>query len=163
LGRAIKAQLGCRRDEGVKHDVPKISEREKRNYWRADIFRLMFNRMVEYSSRLLDRTFGALADPTRRQILAQLAKGGECVTDLARPHAMSLAAVSKHLIVLERAGLVKRQRKGRVHWLKLEAKPMQEAQAWIDRYRKFWEGNLDQFESYLDKLQTEETKQDDGE
>ena len=103
--------------------------------------------------KLLDRTFGALADPTRRRILAQLAKGEECVTDLARPHAMSLAAVSKHLIVLEKAGLVKRRRDGRVHSLALEAKPMQEAQAWIDRYRKFWEGNLDQFEKYLDKLQ----------
>ena len=116
--------------------------------------------MVEYSSRLLDRTFGALADPTRRRILAQLAKGGECVTDLARPHAMSLAAVSKHLIVLERAGLVRRRRQGRVHSLTLEARPMKEAQAWIDRYRKFWDGNLDQFEKYLDKLQTKETKHD---
>ena len=116
--------------------------------------------MVEYSSKLLDRTFGALADPTRRRILAQLAKGDKCVTHLARPHAMSLAAVSKHLIVLEKAGLVKRRRKGRVHSLALEAKPMQEAQAWLDRYRKFWEGNLDQFEKYLDKLQTKETKHD---
>jgi DNA-binding transcriptional ArsR family regulator len=114
--------------------------------------------MVEYSSRLLDRTFGALADPTRRRILAQLAKGQECVTDLARPHAMSLAAVSKHVIVLEKAGLVKRHRRGRVHSLRLEAKPMQEAQAWIDQYRKFWVGNLDQFEKYLDQLQTEENK-----
>ena len=118
--------------------------------------------MVEYSSRLLDRTFGALADPTRRRILAQLTKGDECVTDLARPHAISLAAVSKHLIVLEKAGLVKRRRKGRVHSLALEARPMREAQAWIDRYRRFWEGNLDQFEKYLDKLQTKETKQDDA-
>jgi DNA-binding transcriptional ArsR family regulator len=117
--------------------------------------------MVEYSSRLLDRTFGALADPTRRRILAQLAQGGECVTDLARPHAMSLAAVSKHLIVLEKAGLVRRRRKGRVHSLTLEAKPMKEAQAWIDRYRKFWEGNLDQFEKYLDNLQKKENKHDD--
>jgi DNA-binding transcriptional ArsR family regulator len=116
--------------------------------------------MVEYNSKVLDRTFGALADPTRRRILAQLAKSNECVTDLARPHAMSLAAVSKHLIVLEKAGLVKRRRKGRVHSLALEAKPMQEAQAWIDRYREFWEGNLDQFEKYLDKLQTKETKHD---
>ena len=74
---------------------------------------------------------------------------------------MSLAAVSKHLIVLEKAGLVKRRRNGRVHSLALEAKPMQEAQAWIDRYRKFWEGNLDQFEKYLDKLQTKGTKHDD--
>ena len=118
--------------------------------------------MVEYSSRLLDRTFGALADPTRRRILAQLAKGDGCVTDLARPHAMSLAAVSKHLIVLEKAGLVKRRRRGRVHSLALEAKPMQEAQVWIDRYRKFWEGNLDQFEQYLDKLQKQETKHDNN-
>ncbi len=117
--------------------------------------------MVEYSSRLLDRTFGALADATRRRILAQLAKGGECVTDLARPHAMSLAAVSKHVIVLEKAGSVRRRRHGRVHSLTLEAKPMKEAQAWIERYRKFWEGNLDQLEKYLNKLQTKETKQDD--
>jgi len=116
--------------------------------------------MVEYTSKVLDRTFAALADPTRRRILAQLAKGGECVTDLARPHAMSLAAVSKHLIVLEKAGLVKRRRQGRVHSLTLEAKPMKEARAWIDRYRKFWEGNLDQFEKYLDKLQEKETKHD---
>jgi DNA-binding transcriptional ArsR family regulator len=123
----------------------------------------MFNRMVEYRSSLLDRTFGALADPTRRRILAQLAKGQECVTDLARPHAMSLAAVSKHLIVLEKAGLVRRRRNGRVHSLALEAKPMREAQAWIDRYRRFWEGNLDQFEKYLDRLQTKETKQDNHE
>jgi DNA-binding transcriptional ArsR family regulator len=118
--------------------------------------------MVEYSPSLLDRTFGALADPTRRRILAQLAKGDECVTALARPHAMSLAAVSKHLIVLEKAGLVKRQRQGRVHSLALEAKPMRQARAWIDRYRKFWEGNLDQFEKYLDKLQRKETKHDDA-
>lgn len=117
--------------------------------------------MVEYSSKLLDRTFAALADPTRRRILAQLAKGEECVTELARPHAMSLAAVSKHLVVLEKAGLVKRRRDGRVHSLALEAKPMKEAQAWLERYRKFWEGNLDQFEKYLDKLQTERTKEND--
>jgi DNA-binding transcriptional ArsR family regulator len=118
--------------------------------------------MVEYSSKVLDRTFRALADSTRRRILSQLAKGDECVTDLAQPHAMSLAAVSKHLIVLEKAGLVKRRRKGRVHSLALEAKPMREAQAWINRYREFWEGNLDQFEKYLDKLQTKETKHDDN-
>lgn len=117
--------------------------------------------MVEYSSKMLDRTFGALADPTRRRILAQLAKGDGCVTDLARPHVISLAAVSKHLIVLEKAGLVKRRRRGRVHSLRLQARPMREAQAWIARYQKFWEGNLDQFEKYLDKLQIGETKHDD--
>src|SRR6185437_6463868 len=95
----------------------------------------ILNHMVEYGSKMLDRTFGALADPTRRRILAQLANGDGCVTALAQPHAMSLAAVSKHLIVLEKAGLIKRRRKGRVHSLALEAKPMKEAEAWIDRYR----------------------------
>ena len=114
--------------------------------------------MVEYSSKVLDRTFGALADPTRRRILAQLAEGEERVTELARPHAMSLAAVSKHLIVLEKAGLVKRRRQGRVHAMKLEAKPMKEAQEWINRYREFWEGNLDRFEDYLNTLQKKEKK-----
>lgn len=117
--------------------------------------------MVEYPPELLDRTFAALADPTRRRILAQLAQGKECVTDLARPHAMSLAAVSKHLIVLEKAGLVSRRRNGRVHSLALEAGPMQEAQAWLDRYRQFWEGNLDQFEKYLDQLQTKKSTSND--
>jgi DNA-binding transcriptional ArsR family regulator len=125
------------------------------------LFRFIFNRMVEYSSKVLDRTFGALADPTRRRILAQLAQGEERVTDLARPHAMSLAAVSKHLMVLEKAGLVKRRRKGRVHSMKLEAKPMKEAEAWINRYREFWEGNLDRFEEYLNKLQQKENKHGD--
>jgi DNA-binding transcriptional ArsR family regulator len=110
--------------------------------------------MVEYNDKQLDRTFAALSDPTRRRILAQLAEGEECVTDLAAPHAMSLAAVSKHLIVLEKAGLVKRTRQGRVHSLALEAAPMEEALEWIARYRRFWEGNLDQFEDYLEKLKT---------
>jgi DNA-binding transcriptional ArsR family regulator len=87
-----------------------------------------------------------------------LAKGEECVASLARPHAMSLAAVSKHLIVLEKAGLVKRRRDGRAHSLALEAKPMQEAREWLDGYRKFWEANLQQFEKYLDKLQEKESK-----
>lgn len=85
------------------------------------------------------------------------------MTDLAKPHSMSLAAVSKHLIVLEKAGLVKRHKKGRVHSLALEAKPMQEAREWIDRYRRFWEGNLDQFAKYLEKIQTKNRKQDDAE
>lgn len=119
--------------------------------------------MVEYDTDLLDKTFGALADPTRRRILAQLSEGEICVTDLARPHAMSLAAVSKHVIVLEKAGLVKRRKDGRVHSLALETKPMQEAQAWLDRYRQFWTANLDGFEKYLEKLQPpqKEPKQDD--
>jgi len=114
--------------------------------------------MVKCSTRLLDRTFGALADPTRRRILEHLAGGDRCVTDLARPYRMSLPAVSKHLRVLENAGLVRRQRDGRVHRLKLEAKPMQQAQAWIEEYRKFWEASFDRLDEYLKQLQTREKK-----
>ncbi|RYD26285.1 MAG: transcriptional regulator [Verrucomicrobiaceae bacterium] len=115
--------------------------------------------MVEFNSSALDRTYAALADPTRRSILAELAeKGEERVTELAKPHAMSLAAVSKHLVVLEKAGLVKRRKDGRVHSMALEAAPMKEAQAWIDRYRSFWEANLDSFETYLKQLQNQKTK-----
>ena len=107
---------------------------------------------------MLDRTFAALADPTRRRILENLSHGDRCVTDLARPHAMSLPAVSKHLRVLEKAGLVRRRRDGRVHRLKLEARPMQQAQAWIEEYRKFWEASLDRLDEYLKQLQTKENK-----
>jgi DNA-binding transcriptional ArsR family regulator len=117
---------------------------------------LILNHMVKCSPRLLNRTFAALADPTRRRILEHLAGGDRCVTDLARPHAMSLPAVSKHLRILENAGLVRRRRKGRVHSLKLEAAPMQQAQAWIEEYRKFWEGSLDRLEEYLKELQRQE-------
>jgi DNA-binding transcriptional ArsR family regulator len=112
--------------------------------------------MVKCSPRLLDRTFGALADPTRRRILEHLARGERCVTDLAKPYRMSLPAVSKHLRVLERAGLIRRQRCGRVHQLKLEAKPMKEAQQWVEQYRRFWEKNLESLDDYLKQLQTRE-------
>ena len=114
--------------------------------------------MVKCSTRLLDRTFGALADPTRRRILEHLAGGDRCVTDLARPYRISLPAVSKHLRVLENAGLVRRKRDGRVHRLKLEAKPMQQAQVWIEEYRKFWEASFDRLDEYLKQLQTKEKK-----
>jgi DNA-binding transcriptional ArsR family regulator len=107
---------------------------------------------------MLDRTFGALADPTRRRILEHLADGDRCVTDLARPYSMSLPAVSKHLRVLERAGLVRRRRDGRVHRLKLEAKPMQAAQCWIEEYRRFWEESFDRLDEYLKELQAKEKR-----
>ena len=107
--------------------------------------------MVKCSPRLLNRTFAALADPTRRRILAHLAHGDRCVTDLARPYRMSLPAVSKHLRVLEGAGLIRRRRSGRVHQLKLEAAPMRQASQWIEEYRKFWEGSLDRLAEYLEK------------
>jgi DNA-binding transcriptional ArsR family regulator len=107
--------------------------------------------MVKYSSRTLNRTFAALADPTRRRILAHLARGDKCVTRLARPHAMSLPAVSKHLRVLEKAGLLRRRRCGRVHEMRLDAKPLQEAAQWVEEYRKFWQGSLDRLAEYLEK------------
>src|SRR5438105_10144868 len=100
----------------------------------------MFNQMVKYFPRTLNQTFAALADPTRRRILAQLARGDRRVTDLARPHAMSLPAISKHLRVLEKAGLLRRRRYGRVHQMQLDAKPLKQAAQWVEEYRKFWEG-----------------------
>ena len=112
--------------------------------------------MVKCQPRLLNRTFAALADPTRRRILESLAEGDRCVTDLAKPHRMSLPAVSKHLRVLERAGLVRRQRCGRVHQLKLEARPMKQAQQWIEHYRRFWEQSFDRLDEYLNELQSKE-------
>jgi len=114
--------------------------------------------MVKCSSRSLNRTFAALADPTRRRILAHLAGGDRCVTALAQPYRMSLPAVSKHLRVLESAGLVRRKRDGRLHRLKLEAKPMRQAQAWIEEYRTFWEDSFDRLDDYLKQLQNKETK-----
>jgi DNA-binding transcriptional ArsR family regulator len=122
----------------------------------------MFNQMVKYQSRTLNRTFAALADPTRRRILAHLAQGDRCVTDLAQPHAMSLPAVSKHLRVLEKAGLIRRRRYGRVHELKLEAKPMKQAVRWIEEYRKFWEGSLDRLADYLEKTNKQAGKKGRG-
>ena len=112
--------------------------------------------MVKCPPQLLNRTFAALADPTRRRILEQLAQGDRCVTELAKPYAMSLPAVSKHLRVLERAGLVRRRRRGRMHSLKLEAKPMQQAQEWIEVYRHFWEERFDRLDAYLQELQAKE-------
>jgi DNA-binding transcriptional ArsR family regulator len=107
--------------------------------------------MVKYTPKTLDRTFAALADPTRRRILAHLARGDMCVTHLAKPHAMSLPAVSKHLRVLEKAGLLRRRRYGRVHEMQLDAKPLKQAAQWVEEYRKFWEGSLDRLAAYLEK------------
>lgn len=130
----------------------------QKNLLQCQFFGLKLNQMVKCSKNFLNRTFAALADPTRRRILSQLAHGDGCVTDLVRPHAMSLAAVSKHLAVLERAGLVRRRRIGRVHSVALEPGPMREAQAWIDRTRDYWEGSLDHFENYLNPLQIKPNK-----
>jgi DNA-binding transcriptional ArsR family regulator len=114
--------------------------------------------MVKYSAATLNRTFAALADPTRRRILAHLARGSSRVTHLARPHAMSLPAVSKHLRVLEKAGLLRRRRYGRVHEMQLEATPLKQAAQWVEDYRKFWEGSLHQLAKYLQKTNSTKMK-----
>ncbi len=114
--------------------------------------------MVKYSPKMLNRTFAALADPTRRRILAHLARGDRCVTDLARPYSMSLPAVSKHLRVLEKAGLLRRRRYGRVHEMQLEARPLKQAAQWVEEYRKFWEGSLDRLAEYLAKTNKQASK-----
>src|SRR5213075_3400854 len=110
--------------------------------------------MVKYTPRTLDRTFAALADPTHRRILAQLTRGDRCVTDLARRYDMSLPAVSKHLRVLEKAGLLRRRRyrrDGRIHEMQLQARPLKQASQWVEEYWKFWEGSLDRLAAYLEK------------
>jgi DNA-binding transcriptional ArsR family regulator len=107
--------------------------------------------MVKCPGALLDSTFSALSDATRRGILARLARQGETsVSDLAVPYEMSLPAVSKHIRVLERAGLVSRQKDGRVHRCRLRAEPMKEAASWIEHYRRFWEAQLDSLARYLE-------------
>jgi DNA-binding transcriptional ArsR family regulator len=104
----------------------------------------------------LDATFAALADPTRRAILARLALGETSVNELARPFEMSLPAVSKHLKVLEHAGLISRGREAQWRPCKLEAAPLREAFGWIEHYKKFWEQSFDRLDEYLRKLQTAE-------
>jgi DNA-binding transcriptional ArsR family regulator len=112
--------------------------------------------MVNYSSAPLDATFGALADPTRRAILARLARGEATVTELAEPFRVSLPAISKHLRVLESAGLLQREIDGRVHRCRLAAEPMKNAAAWIEQYRAFWESQFDALEKYLETAVTKE-------
>jgi len=105
--------------------------------------------MVEYRQERLDRTLAAIADPTRRAILARLALGETRVTDLAAPFEMSLNAVSKHLRVLEHAGLVQREVHGREHRLSLDARPLRKAAEWIASYEVFWELRLDALDAFL--------------
>ena len=107
----------------------------------------------------LDATFAALADPTRRAILARLAVGEASVTELARPFAMSQPAISKHLKVLERARLVSRGRDAQRRPRRLEAKPLAEATAWLERYRRLWERRFRRLDALLDELQTQAKKQ----
>ena len=104
----------------------------------------------------LSRTFAALADPTRRAILAKLASGDCSVTELAEPFEMSMPAVSKHLRVLERAGLVARGREAQWRPCRIEAAPLREVAEWTERYRKIWEQHFDSLELYLQQMKAKE-------
>ena len=106
----------------------------------------------------LDATFSALSDPTRRAILSRLSRGEATVTSLAAPFQISLPAISKHLRVLERAGLIRRQKKGRVHRLSLEAEPMRKASEWLDFHQRFWEEGLENLARYLDETKDTENQ-----
>jgi DNA-binding transcriptional ArsR family regulator len=121
---------------------------------------LIFNRMVELdaaavpghrtSSAVLDQVFHALADSTRRAILREITRGERSVGELAQPYAMSLAAVSKHLDVLERASLIRRRRQGQHRFVRLNPRPLAAAQQWLAFYEKFWTSNLDRLQELLE-------------
>ena len=118
----------------------------------------IYNHMVMHAS--LDATFAALADPTRRSILTRLASGEASVAELARPFAMSQPAISKHLKVLERAGLIRRGRDAQRRPRRLEPKRLAEATEWLERYRRLWEGNYQRLDALLEELKTKERKWD---
>lgn len=106
----------------------------------------------------LTETFAALADPTRRAILARLSRGEASVTELAAPFDMSLPAISKHLKVLERAGLIARTREAQTRPCRLQAAPLKEIADWVEEYRRFWEESFDRLDEYLRELQKKEKK-----
>jgi len=106
----------------------------------------------------LDATFAALADPTRRAILARLALGESSVSELARPFSMSQPAISKHLKVLERAGLISTGQDAQRRPRRIEAKPLAEANGWLEEYRRFWEASYQRLDALLDELKTQQKK-----
>ncbi len=105
--------------------------------------------MVNYSSGRLDKVFSALADPTRRQMIAMLSRDERSVSELAKPFRMSLPAVSKHLKILEESGLIVRRVEGRVHRISMDPESLEEAIEWIRRHKSFWEKNLENLARYL--------------
>lgn len=112
------------------------------------------------SAKHLDATFAALADPTRRAILRRLAAGEASVMELAKPFKMSQPAISKHLKVLERAGLISRGRDAQRRPCRLEAKPLAEADAWLENYRQLWESSFERLDALLDELKSQESRSD---
>lgn len=115
------------------------------------------------SQHSLDATFAALADPTRRAILARLSHGEATVKELAEPFTMSLPAVSKHLKVLQQAGLIAQGRHAQWRPCRLEAAPLRDASEWLDEYRRFWEESFDRLDNYLQELKRKEEKNDPAE
>jgi DNA-binding transcriptional ArsR family regulator len=114
--------------------------------------------MVKFSNSSLDQIFGALSDSTRRNILERLADEGELmVTALAEPYEMSLPAVSKHLRVLERAGLLIQEKDGRIRRCQIVPEPLQTASVWIDQYRHYWESQLESLADHLDRIQDQDS------
>src|ERR1700683_1061314 len=112
--------------------------------------------MQQQTSQRLDATFAALADPTRRAILARLSTGEASVNELAEPFDMSQPAISKHLRVLERAGLISRSREAQRRPCRLEPKPLAEADEWLERYREFWEANFGRLDSLLQEMKAQQ-------
>lgn len=110
----------------------------------------------------LSLTFAAISDPTRRAILTRLAEGSATVNELSKPFNMTLPAVSKHLKVLEKAGLIERSREAQWRPCTLRARPLQQAASWIDSYRKFWEQSFDRLDEYLKEIQTETNSDHDS-
>ena len=123
--------------------------------------RPILNNMVNDSSGHLTTIFSALADPTRRAILTRLAQGEASGTELARPFAISVPAISKHLRVLEHAELILHRKDGRTHRFRLAARPLREAADWLEPYRQFWEAQFDSLDTYLGATTQEEHDADD--
>ena len=114
------------------------------------------------SNDQLSRTFSALADPTRRAILDRLSRGEASVTELAKPFRISQPAISRHLKVLEQAGLIERGRNAQWRPCRISAKPLKEVSDWVADYRRFWEQSFDRLDAYLRELQKQKLKDDDG-
>lgn len=115
---------------------------------------LILNPMVKYQSAVLDRTFAALSDPTRRALLARLdEEDSVSISELARPFPVSLPAIMKHLDVLEDAGLITREKTGRTVNCQLQAKPMQDAMAWLNHYERYWNEKLDRLAAFVERDQ----------
>lgn len=115
----------------------------------------MLNGMVNYNDETLTTVFSALSDPTRRAILTRLSSGEHSVSELAEPFDMSLPAISKHLRILQKSGLIQRRKDGRIHYLSLVADPMQTASDWLQNYQQFWESSFDALAQLVESVDEE--------